>query len=211
MFEKLSQEQLKAIDEQLAEYAVGYSGFLSWARGDILEEDPYPGPDEPWRASFLVFAGKGRAEVYQNILTENQFPIDPYTLDLLEKTSEELDAWLNQSWNEVARQFESAFPFLLKSFHNTYLKAKDTGVGWDFDDFMDERDLLEFFLIGLGDILPIREFTQQIERQDVQIRQCITKLGLEDYETEFFPGRIAWYPERFWWHHPASGPAGETS
>ncbi len=201
MTHKLSHEELKHIDEQLAEFAVGYSGFLSWARGDILEEDPVPGPDEPWRAAFLVFAGKGRVEVYRDILRENHFATDPYTLDLLERTSQELEDWLTQSWNEVVRLFESAFPLLIRSYHDAYLKGNGMDLGWDFDDFLDERDLLEFFLIGIGDVMPIREFTEQLRSQDHMIRERVAVLGLEDYEADFFPGRIAWYPDRFWWHH----------
>ncbi len=118
---------------------------------------------------------------------------------------------MTQSWNEVARQFESAFPFLLSSFHNTYLKGTDTGLGWDFDDFIDERDLLEFFLIGIGDIIPTQKFAEQLRKQDGLIRERLVALGLEDYDTEFFPGRIAWFPERFWWHHHTSGHPGQAS
>lgn len=199
MTEKLSQEELQRIDEQLAEYTAGYSGFLSWARGDILEDDAPTGPEEPWRAAFLVFACKGRVELYYDTLKEHGFPADPFTLELLERTSQELDAWLTQSWNEVARLFESAFPFLVNSYHDTYLKGED--MGWDFDDFLDERDLIEFFLMGIGDIISTREFAEQIKKQDQLIRKRVAELGLEEYEAEFFPGRIAWYPERFWWHH----------
>ena len=201
MRHKLTQEELKRIDEQLAEFAVGFSGFLSWARGDIFEEDPVAGPDEPWRAAFLVFAGKGRVEVYRNILNENHYKTDPYTLNLLERTSQELEAWLTQSWNEVARLFESAFPMLIRSYHDTYLKGKSEDLGWDFDDFLDERDLMEFFLIGIGDTFPTQVFSEQMSVQDQLIRERVAQLGLEDYEAEFFPGRIAWFPERFWWHH----------
>lgn len=199
--EPLSQEELQRIDEQLAEYAAGYSGFLSWARGIVLEEDPQPGPDEPWRAAFLVFAGKGRVEVYQNILKANKYPTDPYTTTLLERTAQELDEWLTQSWNELVDLFEEAFPLILRSYHDTYLKGERTGLGWDFDDFLDERDLLEFFVIGAGDLLPVKEFSEKLVQHDHLIRQEVAQLGLEEYGAEFFPARIAWYPERFWWHH----------
>jgi hypothetical protein len=36
---------------------------------------------------------------------------------------------------------------------------------------------------------------------DCEIRERIAELGLENFEDEYFPGRIPWFPHRFWWHH----------
>ena len=77
-----------------------------------------------------------------------------------------------------------------------------TIFGWSFDDFIDERDLLEFFLIGVGDHFPLLGFAGKIFEHDCRVRECIAELGLETYADEYFPNRIPWYPSRFWWHHP---------
>jgi hypothetical protein len=158
--------------------------------------------NQPWKAPFLVFACKGRVEIYRNYLEQRHYPIDPQTLKLIEIANQGLEAWLSQSWNQVVDLFEKALPTLLKQFHACYLPHTNADVGWSFDEFLEERDLVEFFLVGVGDLVPLGHFRQKLIRGDTLIRNRIHTLGLEEFSECFFTDRISWYPERFWWHHP---------
>lgn len=193
---------LREIEEKLTEYIVGYSGFLSWAMGEIeAVGDADVDESQAWKPAFLVLAGRGRVRTYLDVLHENARPMEASSKKVLARTDEELEIWLDQTWNEVAGQFDTAFPFILEQYRRTYASEKSTGLGWNFDDFMDERDMIEFFLVGAEDLFQVTEFAAQMFEEDCRVRERIAELGLENYESEFFPDRIPWYPPRFWWHH----------
>lgn len=201
MENRLTKSNLREIADQLAEYSAGYAGFLCWARGEIDVVDEEEGDDLPWRKPFLVFAGSGRVRLYQSILKKHRYEIEKYTKDSIEATNAELEEWLKETYNEVAGLLEQAYPFLVDAYECSYRGSEGGDLGWDFDDFMEERDLLEFFLIGVGDTFPTTELSVGLFEHDCMVRERIAELGLENYEDEFFPGRVSWYPPRFWWHH----------
>lgn len=201
MAANLTQEELVEIADSLAEYTAGYAGFLSWARGEIEPEETDELEDQPWRASFILFAGRGRVEVYRKILEEHDYKIDEYNAKFLEATDAEVEEWLKDTYNQTARHLEEAAEFLIEAYRRGY-KTKGNGkLGWDFDDFLEERDILEFFLIGVGDRFPTTDFSMTLFNLDCEIREHIAELGLENYAEEYFPDRIPWFPQRFWWHH----------
>jgi hypothetical protein len=201
MKSQFTRTELKEIEEQLSEFAAGFSGFVSWARGEVVNEAAEGGQDLRWRAAFLAFAGKGRVETYRGVLEANRYEIDSFLSEMIKTTHQELDSWLNEAWNRVAADFEEAFPFLIEAYHKSYASKGKGMMGRNFDDFLDERDLLEFFVIGVGDVFPTTEFCAHLFEEDCKVREVIAELGLENFEEEFFPGRIPWYPPRFWWHH----------
>lgn len=202
MMPGLTPEQRAEIAEKLDESAAGYSGFLSWARGEVEELGAPSEADLAWRATLMVFAGKGRVEVLREILEDHPDPISQPTEELIRATDTELDEWLSGEWNRVSEELEEALPLLLTAYRRAYTPGKQATIGWNFDDFLDERDLLEFLLIGLGDLFPVTEFREGLVAADREVREWIEALRLETLEEEFFPGRIEWLPRRFWWHHP---------
>jgi hypothetical protein len=195
----LSKEDLLEIADQLAEYAAGFSGFLSWAKDDVEPEDAPDQGDQPWRAPFILFAGRGRVEVYRRVLSENGFVIDPLSMRLIERTDAELEEWLKESYNRTADLLDEAHSFLVEAYRDGY--RTNGKLGWDFDDFLEERDLLEFFLIGVESHYTMTDLSIDLFNIDCEIRERIAELGLENFEDEYFPGRIPWFPHRFWWHH----------
>ena len=197
---KLTKSHLREIAEQLAEYSAGYAGFLSWARGEIEIEHVYM-EDLPWRKPFLVFSIRGKVSIYQSILRKHHYEIEKSTKKTIAVTEAKLEEWLKDTYNEVAEVLELSYPYLVEAYTICYGGLGDGDLGWTFDDFMEERDLLEFFLIGVGDIFPTTELSVRLFEQDCRVRERIAELGLENYEEEFFPERISWYPLRFWWHH----------
>jgi hypothetical protein len=200
---RLNEEELQEIAEQLAEYVAGYAGFMSWARGEIERVEAESDlSDFPWRAPFLLFAGKGRVQVYRHILRSHKFEIDPFTEKTIDATNEDLENWLEDTYNEVASDFEDAGRYLLQVYKSSYQGLEKNQGGWSFDDFIEERDLLEFFLIGAEDRFDLTELAVSLFEHDCKVRDHIAELGLEQYAEEYFPGRIGWYPPRFWWHHP---------
>jgi len=201
----LKPEVLKEIEDQFTEAVAGYCGFLSWAAGEIEEEGSEPGFDQPWRAAFLVFAGRGKVILFRQLLEENHSAIDPQTVAFIEDTDRDLDLWLEKCWNEVAGFFDEALPFLLSSYQAAFATRPEAHSGWDFDDFIDSRDILEFFFIGVGDLFPVASYAADLREKDRGVREAIDQLGLETFTEEFFPSRVAWYPERFWWHHAIVG------
>jgi hypothetical protein len=201
MNSNLSKADLVEIADQLAEFIAGYTGFLSWAKGEVEPEEAPPNENQPWRAPFILFAGRGRVEIYRQVLSEHKFALDPYFIRFIEQTDEELEEWLADNYNRTADLLEEAHAFLVEAYRDGYRKKESGKIGWDFDDFIEERDLLEFFLIGVGDRFPMTDLSVDLFNIDCEIRERIAELGLENYEDEFFPGRIPWFPQRFWWHH----------
>lgn len=197
----LSPAELAEIAEKLDESAAGYSGFLSWARGEVEEIDTPLGEREPWRATLMVFAGRGRVEVLRALLKDHPQWVSPHTEALIRATDAELEEWLSEEWNRISEELEVALPILLAAYRGGYTPGDHPDIGWNFDDFLDERDLLEFLLAGLGDLFPVTEFREGLAEADREARAWILALHLESFREEFFPGRVEWYPSRFWWHH----------
>jgi hypothetical protein len=202
MENELTKSNLREIADRLAEHTAGYTGFLCWARGEIEVADEEDGEDKDlaWRKPFLVFAGRGRVRVYQSILGEHRYEIEKYTKQSIEAADAEREEWLKEVYNEVAELLERAYPFLVDAYKRNYRGPEGGDLGWDFDDFMEERDLLEFFLIGVGDEFPTTELSVGLFEHDCLVRERIAELGLDNYQEEYFPGRVSWYPPRFWWH-----------
>jgi len=201
MGQDLTKTDLREISDRLTEYVAGYTAFLSWAKGEVELDCPEEYEDLPWRIVFLLFAGRGRVEVYRRVLEEHRHQVEPYTLQTLRTTDSEVEEWREETYDEVADMLDQAFPYLLQTYRENYGGKGKKQLGWDYDDFLEERDLLEFLLIGLEDHFPTTDLATALFEHDCRVRERIAELGLENYEDQFFPGRISWYPARFWWHH----------
>jgi len=200
--DRFDQFDLVEIEGHLAEYAAACLEFVSWA-SEAVEPEGDEGLEFPWYASFVALAGWGRVTVHRAILEDHSHTLNGLTKDLLRQAGEVVDLWLSESYNQVASYLDLACPFLLATYRNSYLVgAARSELGWSFDDFIEERDLLEFFLIGVGDHFPLSGFPGEILEHDCRVRERIAELGLEAYADEYFPNRVTWFPSRFWWHHP---------
>jgi len=201
MASELSQSDLERIAEDLEEYASGFGGFLSYLRGetDVVEVEDMD--DLPWKPVFFLLAGSGRVNVYKQILREHSYEIDEFMGAAINSALEDAHEYILENKKEVLQQAEEAFDYLLEAYREGYVSPDRRTLGWNFDDFLEERDLIEFFLLGLEDEFASPQYAVRIFEEDCLVRERINELGLENYEEEYFPGRLHWYPKRFWWHH----------
>ncbi|MCA9447107.1 MAG: hypothetical protein KC931_08320 [Candidatus Omnitrophica bacterium] len=202
MASKLSKSDLKRIAEELEEYASGYGGFINYLRGetDAIEEEEME-EDLPWKPVFFLMAGAGRLKVYKRILKDHSYELDEYTGASVNSAIEDAYEYVLENKKEIKKQVGEAFEYLLDAYQEGYVSTNNQSLGWSFDDFLEERDLIEFFLLGVEEQFPVVDYAVEVFEEDCKVRERINELGLENYADEYFPGRLHWYPKRFWWHH----------
>ncbi len=201
MASELSQSDLERIAEDLQEYASGFGGFLSYLRGETEAIDEEEAEDFPWKPVFFLLAGSGRVNVYKKILKDHSFEIDDYSGASINSALEDAYEYVLENKEEIETQAAEAFEYLLQAYREGFVAPDRLTLGWNFDDFLEERDLIEFFLLGLEAQIPSVNYSMALFEEDCNVRERINELGLENYEEEYFPGRLHWYPKRFWWHH----------
>jgi hypothetical protein len=198
--------ELDIINDQLIEFIAGYAGFLSVAKGEveIEPEDEEDAESLVFHGHMLLFASKGRVVLYREFLKKSGYKIDSNVLQFIEMIDSEVDTWLGECFNQVGEIFDEWLPWLLEAYEADYLQPSEGNnpdLGWNFDDFVEERDLIEFFILGIPDSFAISDFKAKLTTLDSLIKKYIKQLNLGEYSDAFFPDRVAWYPPSFWWHH----------
>lgn len=201
MSHPLSPSELEGIALQLEEFANGFSGYLGYLRGENEEMADEDFGDLPWKPIFFLLAGAGRVQVYKRILREHGYVIDDYTGAAIAAALEDAREYVLENKKKVKRQVDEAFDYLIQAYRDGYLVEDKKSIGWSFDDFLEERDLIEFFLLGVEEQFSAAKYAMTLFEEDCIVRERINELGLENYAEEYFPGRLGWYPKRFWWHH----------
>lgn len=201
MAKELSQSDLERIADELEEYASGFGGFLSYLRGESEEIQDEDLEELPWKPIFFLLAGSGRVGVYKKILQDHSFEIDEYTGASINSALEDAREYVLENKEEIGSQVKQAFEYLIQSYREGYVSPDKQNLGWNFDDFLEERDLIEFFLMGVQEQFSSTQYAMTLFEEDCLVRERINELGLENFEEEYFPGRLSWFPKRFWWHH----------
>ena len=202
MESELSQSDLERIAEELEEYASGFGGFVGYLRGEgePIDDDDMD-EDLTWKPIFFLMAGAGRLAVYKKILKEHSYELDEFTGASINTAVEDAYEYVLENKKEIKEQIDEAFNYLLEAYRDGYISPDSQSIGWSFDDYLEERDLIEFFLLGVQEQFPTVDYAVTIFEEDCRVRERINELGLENYADEYFPGRLNWYPKRFWWHH----------
>jgi hypothetical protein len=194
------------LPDELAESVEEYKRTLYWAtdRSHILTVDS----DElGWGHIVLLVGLRGKIDLTIQLILDNDLLFDEGIVNNYESFVSDWRKYIDDFFPEVEtvlkRQYEKS---VLERYSTAYRCREILKEPNDLDYFRDERDTIEFFLIGVEVEWPNHKFRDAISKIDKEMKAFILEEALPKIKSEFPADildleNIDWLPTEFWWRH----------